>query len=56
MSRRCDICGRGPKTAISRSHSKTATKRKQYVNLQSKKVDGKKLKACTRCIKSLSKA
>jgi len=40
MSRRCDICGRGPQTAISRSHSNVATKRRQLVNLQSKNISG----------------
>lgn len=40
MSRRCDICGRGPQTAISRSHSNIATKRRQYVNLQTKNISG----------------
>jgi len=40
MSRRCDICGRGPQTAISRSHSNVATKRRQLLNLQSKNISG----------------
>ncbi len=40
MSRRCDICGRGPQTAITRSHSNIATKRRQYVNLQTKNISG----------------
>ncbi|MCD6442116.1 50S ribosomal protein L28 [bacterium] len=40
MSRRCDICGRGPQTAVSRSHSNIATKRRQYVNLQTKNIFG----------------
>ena len=40
MSRRCDICGRGPQTAISRSHSNVATKRRQCINLQTKNISG----------------
>ncbi|NQT50164.1 50S ribosomal protein L28 [Candidatus Kuenenbacteria bacterium] len=55
MATRCEKCGKGPRTANMRSHSKIATKRKQYPNLQSKKVDGKKMVMCTRCIKTLNK-
>ncbi|MBU4332671.1 50S ribosomal protein L28 [Patescibacteria group bacterium] len=55
MSKICDICGKKPKTSISRSHSNIATKRKLYPNLQTKRIDGKKLKVCTRCIKTLNK-
>ena len=55
MSKICEICGRGALSAISRSHSNIATKRKQYLNLQKTKYKGKKVKACARCIKSQSK-
>lgn len=55
MSRRCDICQKGPNTANSRSHSKVATKRRQLVNLHSKKIAGKTIKVCSRCLKSLKK-
>ncbi|MFA5076585.1 MAG: 50S ribosomal protein L28 [Patescibacteria group bacterium] len=55
MSRRCDLCERKPKIAISRSHSNRATKRLQYLNLQSRTIDGKKQKICTRCLKGLNK-
>ncbi len=55
MSRRCEICGRKALTANNRSHSMVATKRKQYLNLQTKKIDGKKIKACARCLKTLTK-
>ncbi|GBE17140.1 50S ribosomal protein L28 [bacterium BMS3Abin15] len=55
MSRVCDICGRGPQTGFAVSHSKVATKRKFNVNLQTKKIDGKRKKVCTKCIKTMSK-
>jgi len=55
MSKRCDVCHRKPKTIVSRSHSKVATKRKQYLNLQNKTIDGKKVKICTKCLKTMAK-
>ncbi|HOZ56050.1 MAG: 50S ribosomal protein L28 [Parcubacteria group bacterium ADurb.Bin316] len=55
MARRCDICGRGPQKDVSRSHSNIKTIQRQYINLQVKKIDGKKMKVCTKCIKTLSK-
>ena len=55
MSRRCDLCGRGPKKIIRRSHSKRATIGRQYLNLQTKTIDGKKKKVCTKCIKTITK-
>jgi len=53
MSRRCSICGRGPQKTTSRSHSNIATKKWQYINLQSKKILGKRIKICTKCMKAL---
>ncbi len=55
MAKRCDLCGRGPQTSISRSHSNVATKRRQYINLQTKNISGNKIKICTRCLKSLKR-
>ncbi|TAK95106.1 50S ribosomal protein L28 [Patescibacteria group bacterium] len=52
MSRVCSVCGRGAKAGNSRSHSNIATKRKFSVNVQSKKVDGQRIKICTKCIKT----
>lgn len=49
------MCGRGTMTGFNVSHSKVKTKRTQKINLQSKKIDGKKTKVCTSCIKSNSK-
>jgi ribosomal protein L28 len=55
MARVCDRCGRGSNRAISRSHSNIATKRQQFVNLQAKKVDGQRMKVCTRCVRTMTK-
>lgn len=55
MSRTCQICGRGTRASQSRSHSNVATKRKQFINIQSKIIDGKKVKICTKCIKTAAK-
>jgi large subunit ribosomal protein L28 len=55
MSRRCETCGRKSLTGNNRSHAMNATKRRQHVNLQSKKIGDQKLKICTSCIKTLAK-
>ncbi|MBU1038811.1 50S ribosomal protein L28 [Patescibacteria group bacterium] len=55
MARTCDKCARGYLKALSRSHSNIPTLKRQHINLQSKVVDGKRQKLCTRCIKGLSK-
>ncbi|MDD4996211.1 MAG: 50S ribosomal protein L28 [Patescibacteria group bacterium] len=55
MAKRCLICGRGPQTKISRSHSNVATKRRQYINLQTKQISGKRIKICTKCLKTFKK-
>ena len=55
MSKVCDVCGRGARSGNSRSHSNIATRRKFSINLQSKKIGGKKTKICTGCIKTQSK-
>jgi ribosomal protein L28 len=52
MSRTCEICGRGTTTSASRSHSNIKTKIKKHINLQTKKLDGKKTKICTKCLKT----
>ncbi|HUT22389.1 MAG TPA: bL28 family ribosomal protein [Candidatus Bipolaricaulota bacterium] len=51
----CEICGKGPKKMIKRSHSMQATKTWQYPNLQSKKIDGKKVTLCTSCLSRRAK-
>ncbi|MDP3985365.1 MAG: L28 family ribosomal protein [bacterium] len=55
MSRMCEKCGRGAFQAVSRSHSNIATKRKQFLNLQWKRVNDKRTRLCTRCIKTAAK-
>lgn len=55
MAKKCDLCGRGPTRDASRSHSNIKTVKRQHINLQSKKIDGKKMKVCTKCIKTMVK-
>lgn len=46
----CERCGKGARTAISRSHSMIATKRRQRPNLQRVRVGNRRLLLCTSCI------
>lgn len=55
MSRTCQVCGRGTRSSQSRSHSNIATKRTQKINVQSKMVNGEKMKVCAKCIKTAAK-
>lgn len=61
MARTCAICGKGYITTIKRKklrskYNPTAKKRK-YPNLQWVILDnGRRVKACAKCIKKLSKA
>ena len=55
MARVCEKCGRGTISGVSRSHSNIATKRRLYINLQSKKIDGRRTKICTSCLKTFAK-
>lgn len=55
MARRCDLCGRGSTKDAARSHSNIKTNKRQYPNLQSKKIDGKKMSVCTKCLKTMVK-
>jgi large subunit ribosomal protein L28 len=56
MSRKCDICGRGPLAGNNVSHSNIKTKKVSQVNLQTCRAivnkTPKKLTVCTRCIRS----
>jgi len=56
MAKVCDKCGRGKAFSRSRSKSNIITKRTHDINLQSKKIDGKRMRICTKCIKTMSKA
>ncbi|MBU1292298.1 50S ribosomal protein L28 [Patescibacteria group bacterium] len=61
MSRRCSICGKKSMIAVIRKklrgkYNPTGKKRK-YPNLQlATLANGKKVKACTKCIKTMSKS
>ena len=55
MSKQCDLCGRSSTKGASRSHSNIKTIKRQNINLQSKKIDGKKLAVCTKCLKTMDK-
>jgi len=55
MATKCELCGRGPQKDAQRSHSNIKTIKRQYINLQSKKIDGKKTDVCTKCIKTINK-
>jgi large subunit ribosomal protein L28 len=56
MSRKCDICGKGPLAGNTVSHSKNRTRRTWRPNLLEMKavIDGKvtNVKLCTRCLKA----
>jgi large subunit ribosomal protein L28 len=56
MSRKCDICGKGPTTGNTVSHSKNRTRRTWRPNLLEMRADigGKiqNVKLCTRCLKA----
>jgi ribosomal protein L28 len=55
MARQCVKCERGFLSTVSRSHSHIATKRRQTVNLQARRIDGKKVLICASCIKASKK-
>ncbi|MCK4540138.1 50S ribosomal protein L28 [Candidatus Parcubacteria bacterium] len=55
MAKKCDICGRGSTKGASRSHSNIKTAKRQNINLQSKKINGKRVNICTKCIKTAAK-
>ncbi|MCX7845999.1 MAG: 50S ribosomal protein L28 [Dictyoglomaceae bacterium] len=56
MSRKCDICGKGPWVGLQVSHSHRRTKRRWLPNLQKVRavVNGKivTIKVCTKCLKA----
>lgn len=55
MPKVCDLCGRSSTKGVKRSHSNVKTIKRQNINLQSKKIDGKKMNVCTKCIKTMVK-
>lgn len=54
MARRCEICGKGPLTGNSVSHSNRKTKRRYLPNLHKAKVmingEIKELRVCSDCL------
>jgi large subunit ribosomal protein L28 len=56
MSRKCEICGKGPSTGNNVSHANNKTRTTWYPNLQKVKAlrNGtvRTIKVCTRCIRS----
>ena len=55
MGKTCDLCGRGSMKGASRSHSKIKTLKRQDINLQTKNIDGMKIKVCTSCLRTAAK-
>jgi large subunit ribosomal protein L28 len=55
MSVECEICGKKPISGNAVSHSHRKTKRRWLPNLQWMKKDGKRLKVCTKCMKTATK-
>jgi len=55
MAKKCDVCGRGSTKGASRSHSNIKTIKRQYINLQVKKINGKSRAVCAKCIKTMVK-
>jgi len=55
MARRCQICGKGSKRGHNVSHSHRKTKKVNFPNLQNKRLKGKKVKVCTKCVKALAR-
>jgi len=55
MAKRCDLCKRSSMKGAKRSHSNIKTLKRQDINLQSKKIDGVKLKVCTSCMRTMKK-
>lgn len=56
MSKRCDVCDKGPIFGNNVSHAKNITKRRWNPNLQRMRVNVmgsiKTMKVCTHCIKA----
>lgn len=56
MSKKCDICGKGPVVGNTVSHAHNLTKRRWLPNLKKVRVNvnghAKRMKVCTTCIRS----
>jgi large subunit ribosomal protein L28 len=57
---KCEICGKTPQFGHKVSHSMRHTKRQFKVNVQKtiifEKGKGRRVKVCTRCLRTLSKS
>lgn len=56
MSRTCQLTGRGTKTGNNRSHSNIATRRTFKVNIQTKRLNGVKLRISSTALRTLAKS
>jgi len=56
MSKRCDVCGKGPQFGHRVSHANNRTKRRFDPNLQAVRalISGRaqRIRVCTRCLKA----
>ena len=56
MSKKCEVCGKGPMAGNNVSHAHNLTKRRWLPNLQKVKVkengSTKRIRVCTSCIRS----
>jgi len=56
---KCEICNKGPQFGHNRSHAMNATKRMFKPNIQKRNLvisgEARKVKICTRCIRTLEK-
>lgn len=55
MSQICSVCARGALTGNLRSKSMLAVKTRQKVNLQTRRINGKRIRICARCVKNQNK-
>jgi large subunit ribosomal protein L28 len=55
MSRICAISGKGPQAVNSRSHSNVATRRTQKVNLQTVRINGRRIRIATSTLRTLKR-
>lgn len=56
MAKKCDLCGRSSTKGATRSHSKRKTIKRQNINLQTRRIEGKKFKVCTSCLRRMAKS
>lgn len=55
MARLCTLCGRSALPGFTRSHSNIASKRRRNLNLQTLRLDGQRVRACTSCLRTTTK-